>query len=110
MVDLADFVARFDGAFTTLWKVPRGFRDQVGAGDHGADVDWIAERLAQLNKVPAPQVDQPFDARTQELLRAFQKKQNLKADGVAGPRTYMRLNQLSGVDEPRLLAAAGTGK
>jgi general secretion pathway protein A len=109
-LDLADFVARFDGSFTTFWKVPRGFRDQVAAGDHGADVDWIAERLAQLNKLGAPRLDQPFDARTQELLRAFQKKQNLKADGVAGPRTYMRLNQLSGVDEPRLLAAAGTGK
>jgi general secretion pathway protein A len=109
-VDLADFVARFDGAFTTLWKVPRGFREEVAAGDHGADVDWIAERLAQLNKVGAPQVDQPFDARTAALLREFQKKQNLKADGVAGPRTFMRLNQLSGVDEPRLLAAAGTGK
>jgi general secretion pathway protein A len=41
-------------------------------------------------------------------LRAFQSKQNLKADGVAGPRTYMRLNQLTGVAEPHLLAA-GTG-
>jgi len=28
---------------------------------------------------------------------------------VAGPRTYMRLNQLSNVAEPRLLAAGGTG-
>jgi general secretion pathway protein A len=109
-VDLAGFVQRFDGAFTTFWKVPRGFRDQVAVGDHGADVDWIAERLAQLDKSTPPRVDQPLGARTQELLRAFQQKQNLKADGVAGPRTYMRLNQLSGVDEPRLLATAGTGK
>ena len=34
----------------------------------------------------------------------------LKADGVAGPRTFMRLNQLGGVNEPRLLAAARTGQ
>jgi hypothetical protein len=33
----------------------------------------------------------------QNLLREFQKQQNLKADGVAGLRTYMRLNQLGGV-------------
>jgi general secretion pathway protein A len=110
VIDLAEFVPRFDGAFTTFWKVPRGFRDQVAAGDHGADVDWIAGQLAQLNRSTAPQVDQPLDTRTREWLRAFQQQQNLKADGVAGPRTYMRLNQLSGVDEPRLLAAAGTGK
>jgi general secretion pathway protein A len=51
----------------------------------------------------------PFGDATRRQLRSFQAKQNLKADGVAGPRTYMRLNQLSGVDEPRLLAA-GTGK
>jgi general secretion pathway protein A len=109
-LDVAAFVARFDGEFTTMWKVARAFREQVAVGDHGPDVDWIAERLAQLNKVAAPPVDQPFDQHTRELLRAFQSKQNLKADGVAGPRTYMRLNQISGVAEPRLLAAAGTGK
>jgi general secretion pathway protein A len=44
------------------------------------------------------------------MLRDFQLRQNLKADGVAGPRTYMRLNQLSGVEEPRLLALNRTGK
>ncbi|TFW29585.1 AAA family ATPase [Massilia horti] len=108
--ELAAFVPRFGGEFTTLWKVPRGFRDEVTAGDQGPDVDWIAARLAQLNSAPAPAIDQPFDKRTQAWLLTFQSKQNLKADGVAGPRTYMRLNQLSGVDEPRLLAAAGTGK
>jgi general secretion pathway protein A len=108
-VDLAAFVTRFDGSFTTLWKMPRGFREQVDAGAHGPDVDWIAQQLAQLDKSAPPQVGQPLGARTRELLRAFQQKQDLKADGVAGPRTYMRLNQLSGVDEPRLFAA-GTGK
>jgi general secretion pathway protein A len=62
-----------------------------------------------LNDAAPPRTDQPLDEATRRLLRTFQAKQNLKADGVAGPRTYMRLNQLSGVDEPRLLAA-GTGK
>jgi general secretion pathway protein A len=109
-LDVAAFVPRFGGEFTTLWKVPRGFRDQVAAGDNGPDVDWIAERLARVNKVAAPAAGQPFDQRTRELLRAFQSQQNLKADGVAGPRTYMRLNQLTGVPEPRLLVASGTGK
>jgi general secretion pathway protein A len=74
------------------------------------DVDWIAGRLAQLNKRDAPHLGQPLDDATRRLLRGFQTNQNLKADGVAGPRTYMRLNQLGGVDEPRLLVATGTGK
>ncbi|MEH6438312.1 AAA family ATPase [Massilia sp. DD77] len=106
-IALAAFVARFDGEFTTFWRMPRAFRDQVSLGDHGPDVDWLAASLATLNKASAPGADRPFDARTKEWLRAFQATHHLKADGVAGPRTYMRLNQLSGVPEPRLLAAAG---
>ncbi|MFC5476588.1 AAA family ATPase [Massilia suwonensis] len=108
-VELAVLVPRFTGEYTTFWKMPRAFRDNLAPGDQGLDVDWLGTRLAQLNKSTAPAANQPFDARTRELLRAFQSKNNLKADGVAGPRTYMRLNQLTGIAEPRLLAAAGTG-
>jgi len=110
-VAIPAFVSRFGGEFTTFWRMPGAFRDVVGQGDRGPDVDWIAQRLAGLNKTTAPALDQPLDARTQEWLRAFQAAQDLKADGVAGPRTYMRLNQLSGVAEPRLMAGTvkGTG-
>jgi len=105
-VSVGALAARFDGEFTTLWRAPRPYRDQVGQGDTGPDVDWIAARLAALDKVAAPAPGQPMDEATRRQLRAFQSAQNLKADGLAGPRTYMRLNQLGGVDEPRLLAAA----
>ena len=108
-VGIAAFVARFGGEFTTLWRGPRAFREMVAQGDRGADVDWLAQRLAGLASSTAPALDTPFDARLKEALRAFQAAQGLKADGVAGPHTYMRLNQLSGVAEPRLLAANGTG-
>jgi general secretion pathway protein A len=107
---LAAVAARLDGEFTTFWKVPRGFRAQVGAGDQGDDVDWIAAQLAQLNGAGAPIGEQQLDPHLQGLLRRFQTQQNLKADGVVGPRTYMRLNQLGGVEEPRLLAASGARK
>jgi general secretion pathway protein A len=107
-VSLGALATRLDGDFTTLWKAPRAFRDEVRPGDTGADVDWIAGRLAALNKLDAPRLGQPLDDAARRLLRGFQARQNLKADGVAGPRTYMRLNQLGGVDEPRLLPAAGT--
>ncbi len=105
-IDLATFVARFGGEFTTFWRMPRGFREQLSEGDRGQDVDWLNASLAGINKVPAPKSDRPFDASTREWLRRFQAAQDLKADGVAGPRTFMRLNQLTGVPEPRLLAAA----
>jgi len=109
-LSVAALAARFDGAYTTLWSAPRGFRDAVTAGEVGPDVDWIGARLAQLNGIAAPALNQPFDRRMQQLLRDFQSAQNLKADGVAGPRTYMRLSQLGGVTEPRLLAAKGQAR
>ncbi|NHZ35489.1 ExeA family protein [Massilia rubra] len=109
-LDLGALATRSDGSFVTFWVMPRYFRDQVSAGEQGADVDWIASRLAKVNGLAPPPADRPLGAPTLELLRAFQARQNLKADGVAGPRTYMRLNQLTGVAEPRLLAAAATGK
>ena len=104
-VGVAALAARFDGAFTTFWKMSRFHRDQIAGGEQGPDVDWIAAGLAQLNGVAPPPAGQALDAPMREMLRDFQAKQNLKADGVAGPRTYMRLNQLTGVAEPRLLAA-----
>ena len=108
-LDAGALASRFDGAYTTFWKMPRFFRAQIAGGDQGPDVDWIAARLAQLNEVAPPPESKPLNARMRDLLRSFQAQQNLKADGVAGPRTYMRLNQLTGVAEPRLLAAK-TGK
>lgn len=109
-VDLAALAPRFTGEFTTFWKISRSFRDQLAVGDQGPDVDWLAAQLARLNGAPPPPSRQPFSAHTHQLLRAFQAKQDLKADGVAGPRTWMRLNQLTGLAEPRLLAATGTGQ
>ena len=108
-VAITDFVARFGGEFTTLWRVPRAFREMVGEGDRGADVDWLAQRLAGLNRSAVPPLDRPFSASMKDALRSFQAAQNLKADGVAGPHTFMRLNNLSGVAEPRLTLERRTG-
>lgn len=107
---IAALAARFDGQYTTLWSAPRGFRDEVRGDEVGADADWIAAQLAQLNDAPPPPLGQAFDSATRARLRQFQRQQNLKADGVAGPRTYMRLNQLSAVTEPRLLPAKPGGR
>ena len=35
-------------------------------------------------------------------VQSFQTAQGLKADGIAGPTTFMLLNRATGVDEPRL--------
>jgi len=106
-ISLDALAARFGGEFTTFWRAPRSWRDEVSVGDHGPDVDWLAKRLAQLYELKKPQENQPLDAALRSRLTEFQTGQHLKADGVAGPKTFIRLYQLGGVQEPRLLARAG---
>ena len=103
---LAQLAQRSDGSFTTFWRAPRGWRDEVPLGARGADVDWLAQRLAQQRSLPAPAANLPLDAEMQGQLRAFQQSQNLRADGLAGPKTYIRLRQLGDNAEPRLSSAA----
>ncbi|HEY0586224.1 MAG TPA: AAA family ATPase, partial [Pseudoduganella sp.] len=84
---------RFDGTFTTFWRAPRSWREEVGEGDKGPDVDWLARRLAQMNGVKKPRENQPLTGETLRYLREFQLAQGLKDDGVAGPRTFIRLSK-----------------
>ncbi|MRV76402.1 AAA family ATPase [Duganella sp. FT92W] len=104
----ATLALRFDGAYTTLWRAPRAWRDEVVEGDRGPDVDWLARRLADINGTNKPRDNRPLDGATLQLLRKFQQAQGLKVDGVAGPKTMIRLQQLAGMQEPHLTRAAGT--
>lgn len=101
-LSVAALAARYDGEFTTFWRAPRAWRDEVRGGDRGPDVDWLARRLSQLYDLPTPRDNQPLEAALRQRLVQFQTAQNLKADGVAGPKTFIRLYQLGGVQEPRL--------
>lgn len=106
-VSLEALDSRFDGTFTTFWRAPRSWREEVSEGDKGPDVDWLARRLAQVNGVRKPRDNQPLAGETLRYLREFQLAQGLKADGVAGPRTFIRLSQPGKETEPHLLAGAG---
>ena len=97
--------ARYEGSYVTFWRAPRSWRDEVTDGDRGPDVDWLAKHLSQLYGLKKPPENQALDAALMRRLREFQAAQHLKADGVAGPKTFIRLHQLAGVREPRLSPA-----
>jgi general secretion pathway protein A len=105
----------FMGDFTTFRGAPPDFRERIGLGDRGADVDWVATQLARLNRTKGPEAGQPYDKLMAKQVRDFQLAQGLRPDGVVGPRTFMLLNNTAGVNEPRLatgapMADAGSGK
>jgi len=101
-VTLAALAQRWQGDFGTLWRAPEGWREKVKDGQGGPAVEWVAAHLAGAKGGPLPARPAKLDARLREEVRAFQVAQGLPADGRPGPLTYMQLNRVAGVDEPRL--------
>jgi general secretion pathway protein A len=102
-VTLAALAARWQGDFATLWRAPPGYAARTGSSGTRETQDWIAGRLAEVNGSPVPAGKRAPDAallKTQ--LRSFQLAQGLVADGQVGPMTFMQLNRVAGVEEPRL--------
>jgi general secretion pathway protein A len=109
-VSLLVLARYFDGDFTTLWRAPRLHRGHLEVGTKGLEVDWVAAQLAKLNGNKAPEANQVFDKNMVERIREFQAAQGLQADGVVGPLTFMHLNRVAGVDEPRLKTSLTAAK
>lgn len=93
---------RFRGDFATFWRAPHTYRDTIGSGDRGADVDWLAAQMAKMNGIRQPVASRAFDQAMAMQVREFQSVQGLEVDGIVGPKTFMHLNSFAGVDEPRL--------
>ncbi len=76
-------------------------------GMTGADVRDLQAKLTQLGYSLGVQ-DGIFGTRTRQAVVAFQREQGLVADGIAGPKTMQRLNELTG-NRPVGTAAPVTG-
>lgn len=68
------------------------------AGDHGADVTVLQQRLNRASQSVA--VDGWYGPTTEAAVRAFQHSRHLVEDGIAGPRTQ---DALLGTVDPRAL-------
>jgi general secretion pathway protein A len=101
-VTLAALAARWEGDFSTLWRVPAGYTAPINDGQGGPVIEWVSARLATLEGKP-PGTERPVqNAAFKARVRAFQVAQGLPADGQLGPLTFMQLNRTGGVDEPVL--------
>ena len=91
------------GRATLLWQLPPSWVGALSRGDRGDGVRWLQRRLDAIAGSPSgePPSDR-FDADLEQRLRAFQSAQGLRPDGIAGPRTWIRINSLSAVGVPSL--------
>ena len=98
----AAFVKAWRGEFGTFWRAPPGYVSPIVEGASGPVVDRLAAQLARAGNEPAPEPSQVVDATLRAKIAQFQSSHGLTAAGRAGPTTFMQLNRVTGIDEPRL--------
>ncbi len=83
------------GRVRIVWRADAGVR-LIRPGSVGSAVVWLRDRLDRIDgKNPesrAGKASPVYDAALGQRLRAFQARQGLEDDGLAGPRTQMMLN------------------
>ncbi|MDV7394297.1 hypothetical protein RZS08_23145, partial [Arthrospira platensis SPKY1] len=89
------------GDYATLWRQPPGQRGRIVNAQGTPARDWLDERLRQLHAQGRLHASQPT---AEGLLLAFQAAHGIETHGRASPMTYMMLNLVTGVEEPRLSA------
>ncbi|MEE4300471.1 MAG: AAA family ATPase [Pseudomonadales bacterium] len=90
------------GRALVLWQMPPGYARPSRRSDDDATSAWLADRLALLDGATPGADGGAFDAALEARVRRFQLDAGLRPDGIVGPRTWMRLNDATGVGVPRL--------
>lgn len=99
---LTDLPGLWQGDYATFWRLPPGQQTRVfAATPQDPAGQWLAQQLQTLQAPEAPATTaRDFTQR----VRAFQAAHGLHGDGKALPSTFLLINRLAGVDEPRLQA------
>jgi general secretion pathway protein A len=79
------------GDYALVWQALPGGATLLRNGDTGEAVRWVREQLGVSTLTTADY----FDDGLQAAVLEFQRRHQLEADGVVGPRTIMQLNKLS---------------
>lgn len=95
------FASLWSGRFTTLWRQPMDQPTRLFVAQPEEPAGrWLDRRLQKLQAKGALTASATTPG---DRIKAFQKEHGLKGDGKAVPSTFIRVNQLTGVTEPRLL-------
>jgi len=101
---LSELPRYWQGDYATLWRLPPGQTTRIYAASASEPAgQWLQLQLKKLQtQGQLPATDDTLPAR----VAAFQQQQGLNGDGKALPSTFLLVNRLTGVDEPRLSTAA----
>lgn len=98
----------WQGEFLLLWRGPPVGADSISEDSQGVAVLWLRQILSRLPNAQSPEIDDIyFDTSLKEKVMAFQETNYLRVDGVAGPRTIIRLHNIVEPDVPKLALTPG---
>lgn len=112
VMSMQDFRQRWTGVFMYLWRAPNELQSLRLGDINSKALTWLQNSLqkADSNYQQIITAGRYNEAIQQQVL-LFQQQQGIKADGVVGPQTIMKLNQLMDTSIPRLLIRdAGVGQ
>jgi general secretion pathway protein A len=102
-IEISELLDAWSGNFTLLWRAPPGYRAPLTLGDRGPAVDWLKNRLQVINNRPGTTAPgYVFDARLESEVRQFQLISGLNPDGIAGVKTWIKINDADDIATPRL--------
>ena len=81
------------GEFLFFWQAPGVFTGPITLNDRGAGVSWLSDQFAEMDKQPTGLADDVFNMALMRRLKIFQKTHQLAADGTAGLKTLLKLNE-----------------
>ena len=103
VVDSPTIQHHWFGNYTLLWRAPPGFNRAIRLGHTGAQVEWLRDRLESLARLAPTTVDRAFFDRDLEgALKQFQRSQQLRPDGIAGPNSLIQLHSSADIPVAKL--------
>lgn len=100
-VDKAWFEPHFSGTFELLWQESAVTMADISQKSSVSQLQWLEDALALIQYRSARRIQQ-YDSELEQDLKSFQREHGLKADGIAGSQTLVRLNLYLNEQGPRL--------
>jgi general secretion pathway protein A len=104
-IPLATIGEMWTGDFLFIWQPSKFYTAPFSEGTKGPIVAWLAQQFAQLDNQPTLLAEQTFNPALAQRVKLFQTHHQLKADGVVGLKTLLKLNQQLGLEQTLLLEA-----
>jgi general secretion pathway protein A len=104
------FATQWSGAFLYLWQSPVAVRN-LRLGDRDAiALDWLQNKLQQADSNYQQLITGGhYNEAIRQQVLLFQTQQGIKADGVVGRQTIMKLNQIGIQTVPQLISKQDLG-